>query len=107
MDLTSWAHALRDPGPAGGSHRRRHPRRPPARALLTLLLLDAGRTVSAQRLVDGLYGTRPPAGAANALQSQISRLRRRLAPHTAIEAPPAGYRIVTAPDTVDAHRSRN
>lgn len=57
--------------------------------------------------MDGLYGTRPPAGAANALQSQISRLRRRLAPHTAIEAPPAGYRIVTAPDTVDAHRSRN
>ncbi|MFE7860078.1 BTAD domain-containing putative transcriptional regulator [Streptomyces sp. NPDC057403] len=77
---------------------------PRPRALLTLLLLDAGRTVSAQRLVDGLYGTRPPAGAANALQSQISRLRRRLAPHTAIEATPAGYRIVTAPGTVDAHR---
>ncbi|MGW2236137.1 AfsR/SARP family transcriptional regulator, partial [Streptomyces sp. NPDC001759] len=76
---------------------------PRPRALLTLLLLDAGRTVSAERLVDGLYGARPPAGAANALQSQISRLRRRLAPHTEIEATPAGYRIVTAPDTVDAH----
>ncbi|MFF4909517.1 BTAD domain-containing putative transcriptional regulator [Streptomyces sp. NPDC001260] len=76
---------------------------PRPRALLTLLLLDAGRTVSAERLVDGLYGARPPAGAANALQSQISRLRRRLAPHTEIEANPAGYRIVTAPDTVDAH----
>ncbi|MGW0618423.1 BTAD domain-containing putative transcriptional regulator [Streptomyces sp. NPDC002765] len=73
------------------------------RALLTLLLLDAGRTVSAERLVDGLYGTRPPAGAANALQSQVSRLRRRLAPHTEIEATPAGYRILIAPDTVDAH----
>ncbi|WP_369172609.1 BTAD domain-containing putative transcriptional regulator [Streptomyces sp. R28] len=77
---------------------------PRPRALLTLLLLEAGRTVSTERLFDGLYGSRPPAGAANALQSQISRLRRRLTPHTEIEATATGYRIVTAPDTVDAHR---
>ncbi|NED73440.1 helix-turn-helix domain-containing protein, partial [Streptomyces sp. SID9944] len=48
---------------------------PRPRALLTLLLLAAGRTVTAERLTDGLYGAEPPAGAANALQSQISRLR--------------------------------
>lgn len=54
---------------------------PRPRALLALLLLDAGRAVSTQRLTDGLYGAEPPAGAANALQSQVSRLRRRLAPH--------------------------
>ncbi|MFF4256086.1 BTAD domain-containing putative transcriptional regulator [Streptomyces sp. NPDC001663] len=77
---------------------------PRPRALLTLLLLDGGRTVSVERLIDGLYGAEPPAGASNALQSQISRLRRRLAPHTQIEAAPAGYRIVTVPDAVDAHR---
>ncbi|GAA2512395.1 BTAD domain-containing putative transcriptional regulator [Streptomyces longisporus] len=77
---------------------------PRPRALLTLLLLDAGRSVSTGRLIDGLYGAEPPAGAANALQSQISRLRRRLAPHTEIEATPTGYRIATAPDTVDALR---
>ncbi|MFC3575355.1 BTAD domain-containing putative transcriptional regulator [Streptomyces yaanensis] len=77
---------------------------PRPRALLTLLLLDAGRTVSLERLTDGLYGEEPPAGAANALQSQISRLRKRLSPHTDIEATPTGYRLPVAPDTVDAHR---
>ncbi|MFC8086644.1 ATP-binding protein [Streptomyces sp. NPDC057340] len=76
---------------------------PRPRALLTLLLLDAGRTVPAARLIDGLYGSEPPAGAANALQSQISRLRGRLAPHTAVEAGGAGYRLVAPPESVDAH----
>ncbi|MCD9876688.1 BTAD domain-containing putative transcriptional regulator [Streptomyces guryensis] len=77
---------------------------PRPRALLTLLLLDAGRSVSTHRLIDGLYGAEPPTRAANALQSQISRLRRRLAPHAEIEATSTGYRIVTPPDTVDALR---
>ncbi|GAA3818767.1 BTAD domain-containing putative transcriptional regulator [Streptomyces coacervatus] len=77
---------------------------PRPRALLTLLLLDADRAVSTQRLTDGLYGAEPPAGAAGALQSQVSRLRRRLAPHTDIEAGPGGYRVVAPPDSVDAHR---
>ncbi|MFL9659445.1 ATP-binding protein [Streptomyces sp. PB17] len=76
---------------------------PRPRALLTLLLLDAGRTVPAARLIDGLYGSEPPAGAANALQSQISRLRGRLAPHTAVEAGGAGYRVLTPTESVDAH----
>ncbi|MET7322457.1 BTAD domain-containing putative transcriptional regulator [Streptomyces sp. NPDC005549] len=76
---------------------------PRPRALLTLLLLDAGRTVPAARLIDGLYGTEPPAGAANALQSQISRLRGRLAPHLPVEGDRAGYRIVTPPASVDSH----
>ncbi|MEU6145264.1 BTAD domain-containing putative transcriptional regulator [Streptomyces sp. NPDC047081] len=77
---------------------------PRPRALLTLLLLDVGHAVSTQRLADGLYGAEPPSGAANALQSQISRLRRRLAPHTDIEAGPAGYRLTASAESVDAHR---
>ncbi|WP_043261337.1 AfsR/SARP family transcriptional regulator, partial [Streptomyces sp. e14] len=77
---------------------------PRPRALLTLLLLAAGRTVTTEHLTDGLYGSQPPAGAANALQSQISRLRRRLGPHAPIEAVPAGYRLAVPPDAVDAHR---
>ncbi|WP_399943167.1 ATP-binding protein [Streptomyces sp. BBFR25] len=76
---------------------------PRPRALLTLLLLDAGRTVPAARLIDGLYGSEPPAGAANALQSQISRLRGRLAPHTPVEGSGAGYRVLTPPESVDSH----
>ncbi|MEV0258437.1 BTAD domain-containing putative transcriptional regulator [Streptomyces sp. NPDC050732] len=75
---------------------------PRPRALLTLLLLDPGRTVSVAALTDGLYGDEPPAGAANALQSQISRLRKRLG--LAIEATPTGYRLAVPPDDVDLHR---
>ncbi|MEV5383257.1 BTAD domain-containing putative transcriptional regulator [Streptomyces sp. NPDC052721] len=77
---------------------------PRPRALLTLLLLDAGRPVSVERLLDGLYGAEPPAGATGALQSQISRLRRRLAPHAGIDAVPAGYALAVDPDAVDVHR---
>ncbi|GAA2874866.1 hypothetical protein GCM10020220_075390 [Nonomuraea rubra] len=51
---------------------------PRPRALLAMLLLDAGRLVSVERLIDGQYGDRPPSGAANAVQAQVSRLRRQL-----------------------------
>ena len=62
---------------------------------------------SADRLIDGLYGENPPAGAANALQSQVSRLRRALggtARTGAIEFHPAGYRLAVDPDDTDLHR---
>ncbi|WP_329421341.1 AfsR/SARP family transcriptional regulator [Streptomyces sp. NBC_01268] len=78
---------------------------PRVRALLALLLLDAGRTVTTGRLVDGVYGTEPPAGAANALQSQVSRLRRVLPEGVSVEHSPAGYRLTgTGPEDVDALR---
>ena len=54
---------------------------PRLRALLARLLLDAGRTVPVDRLVDDLYGERPPKKVANALQSQVSRLRQVLPDH--------------------------
>ncbi|WP_406083037.1 winged helix-turn-helix domain-containing protein [Micromonospora zamorensis] len=78
---------------------------PRLRALLALLLLDAGRVVSAERLIDGLYGEHPPRGASNALQSQVSRLRQALpAGHDPVEFHPAGYRLAVDPDDVDAYR---
>lgn len=48
------------------------------RALLVLLLLHAGEVVSADRLIDDLWGERSPSGAAKALQAHISRLRKTL-----------------------------
>src|SRR5947199_210112 len=51
---------------------------PRSRTLLALLALEAGRFVPADRLIDGMYGEHPPEGAANALQSQVSRLRTAL-----------------------------
>ncbi|WP_440100204.1 AfsR/SARP family transcriptional regulator [Streptosporangium sp. H16] len=74
------------------------------RALLVMLLLDAGRVVTTERLIGGLYGDDPPASAANALQSQVSRLRRTLGVQEMIEFHPAGYRIAAGADAVDAHR---
>ncbi|MBG0562095.1 AfsR/SARP family transcriptional regulator [Actinoplanes aureus] len=73
---------------------------PRLRALLAMLLLDAGHPVGIDRLIDGLYGEHPPAGAGNALQSQVSRLRQTLP----VELDPAGYRLAVEPDEVDAHR---
>ncbi len=78
---------------------------PRQRALLARLLVDAGRVVTAQRLIDSLYGDRPPAGATNALQSQVSRLRRALRPDDGILVfLPAGYRLDVGADDIDAHR---
>ncbi len=49
------------------------------RALLIRLALEAGRVVTRRaRSIDGVWGDDPPAGAANALQSLVSRLRRAL-----------------------------
>ncbi|MEO3772376.1 BTAD domain-containing putative transcriptional regulator [Micromonospora sp. B9E7] len=78
---------------------------PRLRALLALLVLDAGRVVSAERLIDGLYGEHPPRGAANALQSQVSRLRQALpAEWNPVEFHPVGYRLAVDPEDVDAYR---
>ncbi|MEU4540988.1 BTAD domain-containing putative transcriptional regulator [Streptosporangium sp. NPDC023825] len=74
------------------------------RALLVMLLLDAGRVVTTERLIGGLYGDDPPASAANALQSQVSRLRRTLGVQEMVEFHPAGYRLAAGADAVDAHR---
>ncbi|MEW9555194.1 BTAD domain-containing putative transcriptional regulator [Nonomuraea sp. NPDC050783] len=76
---------------------------PRVRALLALLALHAGRVVGADRLVEGLYGPEPPEGVANALQSQVSRLRRALG-RDLVEFHPAGYRLAADPSDVDACR---
>ncbi|MEV4063985.1 AfsR/SARP family transcriptional regulator, partial [Nonomuraea dietziae] len=76
---------------------------PRVRALLVLLAAEAGRIVTQEQLIDGLYGAEPPEGAANALQSQVSRLRRALG-RQLVEFHPAGYRLAIDPQDVDAHR---
>jgi predicted ATPase/DNA-binding SARP family transcriptional activator len=78
------------------------------RTLLALLLVDPGKVVTTGRLIDGLYGGNPPGDAANALQSQVSRLRHLLQDEDRagqpVELDPAGYRLAVEPDEVDAHR---
>ncbi|WP_409489326.1 BTAD domain-containing putative transcriptional regulator [Amycolatopsis sp. cmx-11-12] len=77
---------------------------PRVRTLFALLALEAGRVVPAERLIDGLYGEQPPEGVANALQSQVSRLRGALKDVAPVEFSPAGYRLAVDPDDVDVHR---
>ncbi len=83
------------PVPVGG---------PRVRTLLALLALEAGRVVPAERLIDGLYGEQPPEGVANALQSQVSRLRGALKDLAPVEFSPAGYRLAVDREDVDVHR---
>ena len=48
------------------------------RAVIARLALDPGRPVHADALIDAVWGEAPPAGATNALQTLVSRLRRTL-----------------------------
>ncbi|WP_285780709.1 BTAD domain-containing putative transcriptional regulator [Microtetraspora sp. NBRC 13810] len=73
------------------------------RALLAALALEPGRIVTRARLVDWIWGQRPPADEVNALQALVSRLRRVL-PDGVIEADSGGYRLAVAPDAVDVSR---
>ena len=81
-------------GPTGGAERRTDDRvgRGKQRALLAVLALNAGRVVSAERLIDELWGEEPPATAATALQVYVSRLRKTLG-EGAIETRAPGYLV--------------
>ncbi len=74
---------------------------PRPRAILVMLLLEAGRVVTVERLVAGQYGDAPPADAVNAVQAQVSRLRKAI---PGIEFHGGGYRLDADPDDVDALR---
>jgi DNA-binding SARP family transcriptional activator len=73
------------------------------RALLALLLLDAGRVVAVDRLVDGLWGDEPPERAAKAIQTYVSRLRKTL-PEGSLRTRPPGYVIDLGSDLLDLHQ---
>ncbi|SEM03648.1 BTAD domain-containing putative transcriptional regulator [Streptacidiphilus jiangxiensis] len=73
------------------------------RGLLVALALRPGNVVPKGALVDWIWGEQPPADAANALQRLVSRLRKLLPPGV-IAGQPDGYRLLVAPDDVDAVR---
>ena len=73
------------------------------RALLALLALHRGEPVSADRLIDALWGDGQAANPANALQAQIGQLRRTLGAG-AIVTTEAGYALAVGPGEVDVVR---
>jgi len=76
------------------------------RVLLATLLLEANKVVSRDRLIDAVWGDQPPETAANALQVQISKLRKSLAGGSGSESPvhtrTPGYVLRTRPGELDA-----
>lgn len=75
------------------------------RALLAILLLNAGEVVSSDRLIDALWGERPPETAAKALQVYVSQLRKALGGSLILTRSP-GYVLELDSHEVDAERFR-
>ena len=71
-------------------------------ALLAFLLLQAGRVVPMDRLVDGLWGEDVPESAPKMVQIFVSQLRKRL-PRGLIQTRSPGYRLELDGHTLDLH----
>jgi DNA-binding SARP family transcriptional activator/tetratricopeptide (TPR) repeat protein len=78
---------------------------PKQRALLALLLLEANRVVSSDRLIEGLWEGKPPDTALKAIQVYVSQLRKVLGSER-LETKAPGYRLHVAPDELDLGRFR-
>ncbi|HYX58263.1 MAG TPA: BTAD domain-containing putative transcriptional regulator, partial [Streptosporangiaceae bacterium] len=84
---------------------------PLQRAVLALLLMERGRVVSVDRMIDQLWRGEPPPRAIASLQAYVSNLRRILEPGRArraqarilVSAPP-GYAVRLPDEAVDAWR---
>jgi DNA-binding SARP family transcriptional activator/DNA-binding beta-propeller fold protein YncE len=73
------------------------------RAVLAFLLLHRGEEVSRDRLVDALWGERPPPTVTTSLQVRISRLRRVLG-EGVVATRGSGYAVELEPGQLDLER---
>ena len=73
------------------------------RALLALLLLHAGRVVPSDKLLDDLWGERPPPTATSSLQNLVSQLRKALGRDVVVTRAP-GYVLQVEPEQLDLRR---
>jgi DNA-binding SARP family transcriptional activator/streptogramin lyase len=86
-----------EPLPLGGQRQR---------ALLVVLLLHANETVSRDRLVEGVWGDRPPTTKGAALNVYLSKVRKLVSAGSgvALVTEPQGYALRADPDCIDLHR---
>ena len=77
---------------------------PKQRATLAILLLNANRVVSIDRLADELYAGRAPVTAATQVHRQISELRKALGVDARLETRAPGYVIHVAAEQLDLRR---
>jgi predicted ATPase/DNA-binding SARP family transcriptional activator len=74
------------------------------RALVAVLALHVGRAVSAEQLVEALWGDQPPSAVRNGLQGLVSKLRRALGSTDLVAMRGGGYVLELAPDAIDVRR---
>ena len=74
------------------------------RAVLAMLALQLNRTVSTDRLIEGVWGERAPPSAPKLVQLYVSRLRKLLGAEAEIVTRGRGYELRLAADRVDAAR---
>jgi DNA-binding SARP family transcriptional activator len=74
-----------------------------ARAVLAVLVLDAGRVVPADRLIDLLWSDEPPNSARNSLHVRVAGLRRALGKDRIVSRG-QGYSVRVEPGELDLHR---
>ena len=77
---------------------------PKQRATLAILLLNANRVVSIDRLADELYAGRAPVTAATQVHRQISELRKALGDEVSLETRTPGYVLHVAGEQLDLRR---
>ncbi len=73
------------------------------RAILAVLVLHVGETVSTDHLIDEIWGEDPPPSAQHAIGVHVSRLRRALGVDC-IESRPHGYRLRPEGSAIDLGR---
>jgi DNA-binding SARP family transcriptional activator len=74
------------------------------RTLLGLLLVQHGRVVSVDRLIEGLWPQAPPRGAQHAIETHASRLRTLLGDDLPLVARPPGYVLDVDASSIDSVR---
>ena len=81
------------------------------KALLALLIVNANRALSVDRILDELWGEEPPQSGAKAVVFHIAKLRDLLEPGRAkgevssiLTTGPAGYTLVAGPESIDMVR---
>src|SRR3954454_18961196 len=73
------------------------------RAVLAILLLHRGEAVSVDRIVDLMWGERPPATAVKTMQVYVSQLRRALVEDVVVTSR-GGYALAVDAERIDALR---
>jgi DNA-binding SARP family transcriptional activator/ABC-type transport system substrate-binding protein/streptogramin lyase len=74
------------------------------RALLGFLLIHANEVVSRDRLIEALWGDRPPGTADHSLDVQVSRLRKVFEPDDVLLTRSGGYVLEVDRERIDVHR---